>query len=354
MRLSGNGDGLLSMATKDIIVIGASLGGIEALRELAAGLPRDLPATVLVVQHIGATGLGLLPELLQAVSPLTASNARDGEPLRKGHIFVAPPDHHLLVEAPGIIRVTRGPKENRTRPAIDPLFRSAALAFGPRVIGVVLTGMLDDGTAGLWAVKARGGMAVVQHPEDALAPSMPMSALKNVEVNHCVPLKELAPLLVRLTSEAAGKEATPPKITYMETEVNIAREDRASERGLLEMGDPSLYACPECHGVLLQIKEGSNVRFRCHTGHAYSIETLLAEFTEKTEEVLWSSIRSIEETVFLLDHMARHLDQHNHLDAAAALRLKGMEAQRRADLVRKAVMGEQGEAEMLKAGNAES
>ncbi|HEX8116560.1 MAG TPA: chemotaxis protein CheB, partial [Pyrinomonadaceae bacterium] len=171
------------MPGKEIVVVGASTGGIDALKALAGGLPRDFKAAVLVVLHTAPYGLGILPEILERAGPLPASNARDWEQLRPGHIYIAPPDYHLLVERSGYARVTQGPKENRFRPAVDPLFRSAAYAFGPRVVGVVLTGWLDDGTAGLHAVKKRGGATVVQHPDDALAPSMPLNALKHVEVD---------------------------------------------------------------------------------------------------------------------------------------------------------------------------
>jgi two-component system chemotaxis response regulator CheB len=221
---------------------------------------------------------------------------------------------------------------------VDPLFRSAAHAFGPRVIGVILTGFLDDGTAGLWAIKARGGTAVVQHPADALAPSMPRSALAHVAVDHCVSLKAMAPLLAELARTPAKEKGGPPVSKRLETEVNIAQEDNALEAGILGWGEPSLYACPECHGVLLQLKEGTHLRFRCHTGHAYSLEALLAEYTERTEETLWNAVRSMEETVLLLRRMAAQVAEHGHAQAAAALEQKAREAQQRADLVRQAVM----------------
>jgi two-component system chemotaxis response regulator CheB len=326
-----------SMFPKEVIVIGTSMGGIEALKTIVAGLPPDFSAAVCIVLHVGAHGLGLLPEILHRAGPLPASNARDGQEIEAGHIYVAPADHHLLVESSGHLRLSHGPKENRTRPAVDPLFRSAAVAFGSRVIGVVLTGWLDDGTAGLWAVKERGGTAIVQDPNDALAASMPQSALKHVAVDHCVPLQEIAPLLVRLTTAPAREKGTQPMSKLMETEVRIAREERAMDTGLEEVGVPAPYACPECHGVLLQLKEGSNLRFRCHTGHAYSIESLLSELTEKTEEVLWTAIRSIEETVLLLRRMSSQLVEHQHHPAAETMLQRAYAAQQRADLVRKAV-----------------
>lgn len=323
---------------KDIIVIGASIGGIEALKGILSGLPRELPASVFIVQHIGPYGHGILPEILERAGRLPASNARDWEKFKPGHIYVAPPDHHLLIERTGHTRITHGPKENRTRPAVDPLFRSAAYAFGLRVIGVVLTGWLDDGTAGLWAIKDRSGIAIVQDPADAIAASMPRSALQNVEIDHCVPLKEIAPLLVRLASEPADEKGVKPVSRQMQTEVKIAAEDKAIEEEIQRWGEPSIFACPECHGVLLQLKDGGNVRFRCHTGHAYSIESLLAEFTEKTEDTLWSAIRSIQETVLLLRRMAEQLAGHQHNAAAEALLKKAAEAEQRSYLVRQAVL----------------
>jgi two-component system chemotaxis response regulator CheB len=326
------------MQRRDIIVIGASSGGIGALKELVAGLPGDLKASVFITLHVAPYSLGILPEILEQAGSLRASNAKDWERIEPGHIYVAPPDHHLLVEASGYMRVTRGPRENRFRPAVDPLFRSAAHAFGPRVVGVILTGWLDDGTAGLWAVKERGGTAIVQHPDDSFAPAMPLNAIKHVEVDHILPLKDIAPLLARLTETPAREEGGRPVSEEMETEVKIAGEDNALESGIMKWGDPSVYACPECHGVLLQLKEGNNMRFRCHTGHAYSVDSLLAEFTEKTEESLWSAIRAIEEGVLLMREMAKHFgERHNGTDAEALL-TKADESQRRAELVRQTVL----------------
>ena len=189
------------MAARDIIVVGASAGGVNALATLAEGLPPDLPASVLVALHLAPGVTSILPEILARAGRLPAVHPKDGEAYEKGKIYVAPPDHHLLVRE-GHLRLTRGARENLHRPAIDPLFRSAALAHGPRVIGVVLTGSLDDGTAGLSAVKRCGGTAVVQDPSDASHPSMPAAALKNVAVDHSVPLSEMAALLARLAGGA--------------------------------------------------------------------------------------------------------------------------------------------------------
>lgn len=326
------------MANKDIVVIGASTGGIEALKAIARDLPADLPAALFVVIHTGHASPDILHHIFDRAGPLPAVLATDGEPIRTGRIYVAPSDHHLILEQSGRMRISRGPKENRFRPAIDPLFRSAAHAFGSRVVGVVLTGFLDDGTAGSWAVKERGGTSIVQHPEEAVAPDMPLNALKNVEVDHCVPLAKIPPLITRLAGTPAEPRGARPMPKEMETEVKIACEENALEAGIETWGDPSLYACPECHGVLLELTEGKNIRFRCHTGHAYSIESLLRDYSERTEEALWNAIRSIEESALLLKRAANQLSQHSNDEAAAAMRAKAGEAMERVNLVRQIVL----------------
>ena len=322
-------DARLPTARKDIFVIGASLGGFEAAKTLVSELPSNLKACLFVVLHIGAHGLGVLPEILEKAGPLPASNAKDGEAIKEGHMYVAPPDYHLILERPGLVRISRGPRENGVRPAIDPLFRSAAYAFGPRVVGVILTGSLDDGTAGLWAIKMRGGTAIVQEPKEALAPSMPLSALKHVKVDFCLPLKEMAPLLVKLSHSSVPEKAPLPMPKGIETEVKIAKETNAMEAGIMEWGKPSIYSCPECHGVLLEKKEGSNLRFRCHTGHAYSLESLLAGLVDRTEENLWSAIRSFDETVLLMRRMAAYFSENDQNAEAEALLKRADETERR-------------------------
>jgi two-component system chemotaxis response regulator CheB len=323
---------------KDIIVIGASMGGIEALKTIAGGLPQDFPASVFVVLHIAPQSPGILDHILDRAGALPSSNAVDRERIQPGRIYVAPPDQHLIIE-PNRVRLTRGPKENRFRPAIDPLFRSAAQVYGPRATGVILTGNLDDGTAGLWAIKRMGGTAIVQDPQEALAPSMPRSAMTQVKVDHCLPVAEIAPLLVRLASTPLEEEGTYEVPEKMDIEIKIAKEDKALDIGILKLGEPSNYACPECHGVLLQLKEEQRVRFRCHTGHAYSVDSLLAEITEGVEDSLWSAIRAIEESVLLLRHMAKHLSENGNTSEKFLARAQ--EAQHRADLVRRAVLSQE-------------
>ena len=331
----------------DIIVVGASAGGIEALKELVGALPEDFSASIFIVLHTAPDAPGLLPDILDRVARLTTKKAEDGERINAGTIYVAPPDRHLLVE-PNRLRVTRGPKENRFRPAIDPLFRSAAQTYGPRVIGVILTGYLDDGTAGLWTVKQLGGTAIVQDPKDALVPFMPQNALAHVNVDYCLPLAEIAPLLVRLTTEAAEEEGVYPVPKEVEIEVNIAKEQKAIDAGVLQLGEPSNYACPECHGVLLQLKEGPLYRFRCQTGHAYSLESLLTDITEKMDDALWNSIRAFEEGELFMRHMAEHLDLGDNSHSAQSVLKRADETKRRANLMRQATNGEK-----LQAGAAE-
>jgi two-component system chemotaxis response regulator CheB len=272
------------------------------LRVIAAALPADFPAPVCVVLHTAPQAPGLLHEILSRCGAARAVTVHKKERLRNGTIYVAAPDCHLIVE-PGHVRATKGPRENRFRPAIDPLFRSAAQVYGPNAIGVVLTGNLDDGTAGLATIKQLGGLAVVQDPHDALYPSMPESALSHVAVDHTVVLDQLVPLLMRLTSAAAqdGGFTVPERVNV---EVNIAKEHHPGDAGLEAIGTPSPFACPECHGVLLQLEDGDRVRFRCHTGHAYSVDSLVAGVDEGIQHAMWNAIRALEEAALLMQRIS--------------------------------------------------
>ena len=297
------------MQNQQLVVIGASAGGIEALRDLVGQLPADFPAPIAIVLHTSPQSPGVLHEILTRSGPLTAVSPSSGERLKPGRIYVAPPDFHLLVE-PGVARISKGPRENRFRPAIDPLFRSAAQVYGPNAIGVVLTGNLDDGTAGLWAIKQLGGVAVVQDPDDALYPSMPENAVRHVNVDHVVPLSSIGSVLVSLVTGSPAVAEPPPPPPNLDVEVRIAKQEDPIRAGVTHMGEPSTFACPECHGVLSQMKEAGRIRYRCHTGHAYSAESLVAEIAEGIESALWNAIRSLQEGALLLQELGSHADTH--------------------------------------------
>jgi two-component system, chemotaxis family, protein-glutamate methylesterase/glutaminase len=325
------------MSGHDIIVIGASAGGVETLQALVGGLPPDIPAAVFIVLHLAPHSPSLLPDILTRAGPLPATQARQGEAITPGRIYVAPPDYHLLVEKEHV-RVSHGPKENRFRPAVDTLFRSAAYAYGPRVIGVILTGALDDGTAGLWAVKDRGGLALVQEPSEAAFRSMPESALQHVEVDACLPLAKIAPTLVRWAGEPAPVEGAYPVSEKLTIETRIALEDDALHMGVLSMGEPSIYTCPECHGALRQLQDGSITRFRCHTGHAYSMSSLLAEITESLETTLWSALRTVNETMLVLRHLAQHARDREQAVLAEVAERKARLAEQSTQLIHDLLM----------------
>ena len=280
------------MLGHDIIVIGASAGGVNALPRLIASLPADLPASVFVVLHIPAQGPDLLAEIVGRHAILPVRNGVDGEKIVCGRVYLAPPDQHLQVKG-GRVRLSRGPRENRHRPSIDTLFRSAAESYGPRVAGAVLTGYLDDGTAGLNSVKTRGGIAIVQDPKDAIAPAMPQSALRNVKVDHCVPLSDIAPLLVRLATTRTiprQKKGTP----------RVEKRHMNPKEMEKRFGRPTAFVCPECNGPLWETKAGPSLQFRCHVGHAYSPDSLLADHAEGLERALWSAVRTLDEQAALL------------------------------------------------------
>ena len=327
------------MAKKDIVVVGASAGGMEALQTLVAGLPGDLPAAVFVVWHLSPGVKSVLPQVLNRVGALQAVNPKDGDPIKPGCIYVAPNDHHLLLEK-GYVRVTKGPKENRFRPAVDPLFRSAAYVYGSRTIGVVLSGALDDGTSGLWAIKLRGGTAIVQDPADAMHRSMPLSALDNVEVDYKVPVAEIGPLLARLAREDAAPEKLLPleEREKMDAEVKIAREADSRLEDILQYGELSPFTCPECHGVLAMFRDGNIIRFRCHTGHAVSSATLLEAGTQQVEMRLMDALRALDETIMLLHRMGEDYAKNGNTVAADQCFARARDAYERSRPVREAAL----------------
>jgi two-component system chemotaxis response regulator CheB len=304
------------VATRDIIVVGASAGGVEPLRSLAAGLPADLRAAVFVVLHLSPDQPSALAQILERSGPLPASEAQDGEPIEPGRIYTAPPDRHLMLE-PGRVCLTRGAKENRHRPSVDVLFRSAAKTYGARVTGVVLSGSLDDGTAGLIAVKLRGGVAVVQDPAEAFSDGMPRNAMRYLEVDHVVSAASLGRLLGKLAKERVDADAAPPPSAEMVHETRIARLDREAIETEDKPGVESSIACPDCRGVLWEIQENDLLRFRCRTGHAFSPETLLEAENEGIEKALWEALRSIEERASLRRRLVQQAKERR-LDSLAS------------------------------------
>ena len=279
-----------------IVVIGASAGGVDAIRSLAVALPAGFPAAVFVVLHIGAHK-SQLPWLLNQTGSMRACHPNDGDPIHAGHIYVAPPDHHLLVE-PGHVRLTRGPRENWARPAVDPLFRSAARAYGPGVIGVILTGGLNDGTAGLFEVKQHGGVTVVQDPDDAENPSMPQSALRHVAVDHCLPLQDIPALLAALV----GKRQHDPFIEGAQAMAPKARGDALTAEYKLD--DPVAVTCPDCGGALRRTELGTLTQFGCHIGHVYTAEVMVAAQFAAMEWSLEAAMRALSERGELCRQMA--------------------------------------------------
>lgn len=272
---------------------------MDALDQVIGQLPADFPASIFIVQHLAPenTGVALLHRLGRHK---TVKLASDGENFHKGSIYIAPPDYHLLVKEKTML-VTKGARENRYRPAIDPLFRSAAVTHGPHVIGVILTGMLDDGTAGLIAIKRCGGVAIVQDPKDATYPDMPQSALNNTDVDHCVPAAEIGRLLEKLVQEPAGEAIPVPE--DIQTEASIAERVLSDVAQVNGLGSQAPYNCPNCGGVLWEIERPDIKRYRCHTGHSFTADALLTSQSEKIEETLWISLRMFEERKNLLNKM---------------------------------------------------
>lgn len=319
------------MQTRDVIVIGSSMGGIEALSALVARLPADLPAAVLVVQHVSEASPAILGDILGAKGTLAAVTAEDGMALERGRIHVAPPDRHLLVTPRGV-RVVFGPRENRSRPAIDPLFRTAAVHCRSRVIGVVLTGLLSDGAAGLHAVARCGGTAVVQSPDDAAFPEMPTRALERVPRAHEVRIAEMGALLDRLSHEAAP--VPPPVPEALAIEVRITERRMWIDEGSEMPGHPTNFTCPECSGALEGIDEEGRLRYRCRVGHAFSTDDLLVEKTQALEETLWVAMQTLVERADMLAALARNDRDRGRARTAMGFEERAIETRRHVDRLR--------------------
>lgn len=308
------------MPGHDIIVIGSSAGGLKALTAIVSQLPASLDAAIFIVQHIAPDHPSFLPQILSDTGSLPAGHPVDGEKIHKGRIYVAPPDHHLMLGR-GRIKLNRGPRENRFRPGIDTLFRSAARVYGPRVIGVVLTGHLDDGTVGLQAIKKRGGVAVVQDPREAEYPSMPSNAVRYVKVDCYLPLAEIPAFLVGKVAEPAGPDPGDENASReMEIEAKVAEQKMNTAQyinGVESIGTRTTYTCPACNGTLWQVGEEEPLRFRCHVGHTFTAEGLLTEQTRTLENALWSAVRLMEEKVNFSRQMAERMRTSNLMHAAA-------------------------------------
>jgi two-component system, chemotaxis family, protein-glutamate methylesterase/glutaminase len=299
-----------------IVVIGGSAGAVEALTRIVANLPADLPAAVFVAVHFPPHGNSALPAILERAGRLPARHPESEEPIREGTILVAPPDHHLLL-ARDHVRLSRGPRENGHRPAVDPLFRTAARAHGARVIGVLLSGNLDDGSAGLAAVRSMGGRVVVQDPADARHSGMPRNALQAVQADHVAGQDDIGPLIERLVRQH------PPAI------MKDASDRLDNEAGMAELrpdvlmederpGRPSPYSCPECSGVLWEMEEGGLVRYRCRVGHAYGAESLLAEQTDAVEAALWTALKALKEQAVLARRLASRMVERGNQRSASS------------------------------------
>ncbi len=294
-----------------VVVIGTSAGGLDALKELLSQLPKDFPLPVLIVKHISPDAIGnILLDELNKLDTLKCEHAKSGNELKPGTAYLAPSDHHLLIGSDRKMLVTKGAHENRSRPAIDPLFRSAAVAFGAGVIGILLTGYLDDGTSGMKAIKKCGGTCIVQDPEEAEYPDMPRNALNNIKVDYCLSIAEMGALISKIISQKSSqkdshgekRQAIPEDILI---EAKIAERVLSDLSSVNKLGDQVPFNCPGCGGVLWKVGKDDDSRFRCHTGHAYTEASLLAEQTKKIEETMWTALRMFEENKNLLTEMAR-------------------------------------------------
>ena len=332
------------MNNHHVITIGTSAGGVRALRGIIKQLPSDFIGSIHIVQHLSNEFSSNLTSVLAKVSKLPVAFAVDGERIEPGRIYLAPPDFHLLLK-PDLIKVIRGPRENRMRPAIDPLFRTAAVAYRSYATGVVLTGMLDDGTAGLQAIKACGGMAIVQDPDEAEYNSMPKSAIANVEVDRVVPLQDIAGILLERVKQTPAIVKEIPEDLLLEAPITLKAITKPST--MKKIGEPVAHSCPSCGGPLWQLgnnnnneinKVGNNIdsllRYRCHVGHAFTGRNLIEEQNEATEKALWIALRTLEERGRLLKNMSERYAQAGSQALAKSHQERAVEALESSTLIR--------------------
>ena len=300
------------MPHRDVVVIGASSGGVEGLITLLTGLPDDLAAAIFVVLHVRPDLPSQLPAILNRVGTIPAAHAVDGEPIRRGRVYIAPPGLQTSLHR-GRIGVRRGPQENMHRPAIDPLFRTAAHHYGPRVIGIIMSGALNDGTAGLAAIKRTGGLAIVQDPEDALVRDMPLNAMQRAGADHIAPIVDMPRLLIDLISQETGTDLAA------EVPLETAEEAGPKEPFLRseEAGTLANVTCPECQGNLWEVRDTTGIRYRCRVGHAYSEAAIDAAQSQSVERALWSALKALEERVALTRRLAAEARTRGHEVIAA-------------------------------------
>ncbi len=320
------------MANRDIIVIGASAGGVEALQSIVQAFPVDWPVSVFVVVHVASSSPGYLARILGHAGTLTAKHATDGEAIQQSVIYVASPDHHLLVRR-GHVHVKRGPRENGTRPAIDPLFRSAAAAYGPHVIGVLLTGMLDDGSAGLAEITRAGGLAVVQNPEEARFSTMPQNGLLAVPDAVILHLQDIPGFLVQRSRDTVPDIQPTPGLLDMETK--MAGGAPVPELEELIKAHSTPLTCPDCGGTLSEIHIGSQVQYRCHVGHTYAPETLDEEQALQLEKSLWNAVRLFEERATFRRRLANEHRQRGLSASAEVYEERARESEAEANAIRR-------------------
>ncbi len=330
------------MPNRDIVVMGASAGGVEAYKSLVKELPPDLPAVIFVVMHMPSSYSSALPYILSRSGRMPVEPAQEGTHFTPGHIYVCVPDRHLLL-VDSRIHLSQGAHENRNRPAIDPLFRSAARWYGNRVIGIVLSGTLDDGTSGLAAIKEAGGITIAQDPDEALYPGMPESAIENVEMDYVLPVAGIAALLSRLVREPVQwPEKEGPVADQIENEQDqIELNQKEMETGD-RPGHPSVFSCPECGGVLWETEDGKLVRYRCRVGHAFSPESLLDAQSAAMEDAIWAALRALEEKVDLSNRLAERSRRQGQEYSAARFQEQADEGHKRAELLRKMLSDKQG------------
>jgi two-component system chemotaxis response regulator CheB len=310
-----------------VVVVGASAGGVEALMSFVGTLSRTFPHPVLVILHVAPTGTSVLPEILARSGALPVISPRDGEDVLEGHVYVAPPDSHLVLEG-SVVRLSQAPRENGHRPAIDPSMRSAATVYGPGAVGVVLSGSRDDGTAGLLAIKAAGGAAIVQNPDEALYPAMPESAIAHVDVDAVLPIAAMAGwILERAGRGGAPAESDPPMEATPDSSQDIPSAD----------GKGTRFTCPDCGGVLFERTEGQLDRFECSVGHAFSIESLSSAQAEALEGALWAAVRSLEDRAALLRRLARRWRAEGHDRSSTNFDTQADDSLQRAQTIRAAI-----------------